>query len=159
MAAAAANGGRWKWLGPVMAIVAGEKYFASLQSDLEATGEDAVAIGDSNAVVRVGDCVQMQPRGEIVHVTSLWESVEGQKKAEVRYFCRAEAALSSKELVNVDPVATAQSLERVSFTHWSYCNGMFMCEVVWSRSSWSPIEWVKWTWTDLNASFAWPMGA
>lgn len=121
MAAASADGsGRWKWLGPAVAFVAAEKYFGSLQSDPEAAGEDAAATGDANAVVRVGDCVQMQPRGEIVHLTALWESLEGQKKAEVRYFCRAEAALSSKELIKVDPVATAQSLERVGLMR---CNG------------------------------------
>lgn len=124
--------------------MAGENYFGSLQSDLEAAGEDAAATGGANAVLRVGDCVQMQPRGEIVHLTALWESLAGQRKAEVRYFCRADAALSPKELIKVDPVATAQTLERVSLTH---CNGSWaLAHLLVSfghLSSWSQTEWAK----------------
>lgn len=91
----------WRWQGPVVAIANGEKYFRAVETQLPISNADAAADveGDKDAadpaaavVYVVGDCALLQGgAAQIVHVMALWEASDGAKRAEVRYFCNANA--------------------------------------------------------------------
>lgn len=91
----------WRWQGPVVAIANGEKYFRAVEAHRVVSDADAAAdvAGDEDAtdpaaavVYTVGDCALLQGgAAQIVHVMALWEASDGAKRAEVRYFCNANA--------------------------------------------------------------------